>query len=203
MTISTGIKLYQYNNFIMDLPAPETYVSVDIETAGPNPGQYSLLSIGACLVEAPEITFYVELKPLNREMQPSAYEVHGLSLEALEERGLPPAEALARFESWLEQVVPRESRAVFVAFNAPFDWMFVCDYFHRFLGRNPFGHTALDIKAYAMGLGGTTWGETSMAHISKRYQEDRPLSHHALQDAIDQAEIFRNISKKAGRKLGG
>ena len=26
--------------------------------------------------------------------------------------------------------------------------MFVNDYFHRFLGRNPFGHAALDLKAF-------------------------------------------------------
>lgn len=202
-TISMGFKLYQYNNSTMDLPQSETYISVDVETAGPNPGGYSLLSIGACLVEAPEKTFYAELKPVNREMLPAAFAVHGLSLEALDESGLPPAEALARFESWLEQVVPKGSRPVFVAFNAPFDWMFLCDYFHRFLGRNPFGHTALDIKAYAMGLGGTSWGETSMAHISKRFLEDRPLTHNALQDAIDQAEIFKKIMAGAGRSLGG
>jgi DNA polymerase III epsilon subunit-like protein len=203
MTFSTGIKLYQYNIFTMDLPPSEIYISIDVETAGPNPGLYSLLSIGACVIDSPEKTFYVELKPVNREMLPDTHAVHGLSIQALEKRGLPPAKALARFESWLEQVVPGNSRPVFVAFNAPFDWMFVCDYFHRFLGRNPFGHTALDIKAYAMGLGGTTWGETSMAHISKRYLEDRPLSHHALQDAIDQAEIFRKILENSGRRIGG
>lgn len=203
MTISTGIKLYQYNNFTMDLPSSETYISVDVETAGPNPGLYSLLAIGACVIAAPQDTFYVELKPLNDEILPGAQAVHGLSLEVLKERGLTPEEALARFESWLEQVVPENSRPVFVAFNAPFDWMFVCDYFHRFLGRNPFGHAALDIKAYAMGLRGTSWEETSMAHLSKRYLEDRPLSHHALQDAIDQAEIFRKILEQARRRIGG
>jgi DNA polymerase III epsilon subunit-like protein len=186
----------------MDLTPSESYISVDVETAGPNPGQYSLLSIGACPVEAPEKTFYVELKPVNREMQASASAVHGLSLEELEERGLSPAHAMLRFADWLEQVTPAGSRPVFVAFNAPFDWMFVCDYFHRFQGRNPFGHTALDIKAYAMGLEGTTWGETSMAHITRRFLEDRPLSHNALQDAIQQAELFKKIVEGAGRRLG-
>jgi len=202
-TISTGIKLYQYNTFTMDLRPSETYISVDVETAGPNPGQYSLLSIGACVIGFPQLTFYVELKPVNSEMLPEARAIHGLSLEVLAERGLPPEEAMDRFESWLKQVVPGNSRPVFVAFNAPFDWMFVCDYFHRFLGRNPFGHTALDIKAYTMGLAGTTWEKTSMFHISKRYLEDRSLSHHALQDAIDQAEIFKKILKGAGRSIGG
>jgi hypothetical protein len=36
----------------------EVYVSVDIETAGPVPGEYSMLSLGACLVENPTEQFY-------------------------------------------------------------------------------------------------------------------------------------------------
>jgi hypothetical protein len=38
--------------------ALEAYVSVDVETAGPYPGQYSMLSIGACLVADRQRTFY-------------------------------------------------------------------------------------------------------------------------------------------------
>ena len=34
----------------MPAERPETYISVDIETAGPNPAEYSMLSIGACRV---------------------------------------------------------------------------------------------------------------------------------------------------------
>jgi len=171
----------------------ETFISVDVETAGPNPGQYSLLAIGACRLEEPQQTFYVELQPVNWNLTPESYAVHGLSLEVLAEKGLPPAEAMASFEAWLEEVVLPGAKAVCVAFNAPFDWMFLCDYFHRFLGRNPFGHTALDMKAYYMGLTGSTWVETSMTYIAQRYLGNRPLTHNALQDAIDQAEIFRKI----------
>ncbi|RPI28234.1 MAG: 3'-5' exonuclease [Chloroflexota bacterium] len=185
----------------------EMYVSVDVETAGPNPGQYSLLSIGACLVYEPERTFYVELKPVNEAMLPEAAEVHGLSLEYLIERGLPPRQAMERFEAWLGSQIRSASlaytrrRPVFVAFNAPFDWMFVDDYFHRFLGRNPFGHTALDIKAYYMGLAGVRWYETSYKLLGARYLgPDHSLQHHALQDAIDQAAIFRFLLDEANRE---
>jgi hypothetical protein len=40
--------------------------------------------------------------------------------------------------------------------------MFVNSYFHRFLGRNPFGHAALDMKAFFMGLTGVKWSETAL-----------------------------------------
>ena len=43
----------------------EAYVSVDIEASGPIPGDYSLLAIGACLVDEPDQTFYRELKPMS------------------------------------------------------------------------------------------------------------------------------------------
>ena len=108
-------------------------------------------------------------------------------------RGVPPAQAMARFEYWLSGAVPRNLRPVFVAFNAVFDWMFVNDYFHRYLGRNPFGHAALDIKAFYMGVSGVDWAETSMRTIGRRYLGDRTLTHHALRDAMDQAEIFRKL----------
>jgi hypothetical protein len=44
----------------------EVFISVDVETAGPIPGDYSLLSIGACVVDEPSQTFSCELQPINR-----------------------------------------------------------------------------------------------------------------------------------------
>ena len=169
------------------------YISVDVETAGPSPSLHSLLSIGACTVSEPRKTFYVEFKPVTDEALPEALAISGLSLEKLGEHGVPPAEAMARFASWLDAVTPPGERPVFVAFNAPFDWMFVNDYFHRFLGRNPFGHSALDIKALYMGSAGVSWGETGWRSVASRYLEGRHLTHHALRDAIDQAEILERI----------
>lgn len=172
----------------------EYFISVDVETAGPNPGLYSLLAIGACTLGQPQQTFYVELQPINEKIQPEAAAIHQLSIEHLAAQGLDPQEAMQRFADWVEAVVPAGSRPVFVAFNAPFDWMFVCDYFHRFLGRNPFGHTALDIKAYAMGKNASTWADTSMKRLF--HEEDgSPLTHNALQDAIDQGVIFLRLRK--------
>ena len=71
--------------------------------------------------------------------------------------------------------------------------MFVNEYFQRYLGENPFGHSALDIKAYFMGQTGVNWGETSLKHISSHFLEEHPLMHNALTDAQEQGEIFRKI----------
>jgi ribonuclease T len=176
----------------------ETYISVDVETAGPHPRDFAMLSIGACVVGAPETGFYVELKPTTDAVVESALAVSKLSMAELTENGLDPRDALLRFEEWLASVVPEGSAPVFVAFNAAFDWMFVTDYFERFLGRNPFGHAALDIKAFYMGMAGVTWAQTSMRNLSPRYLGGRYLSHNALGDAQDQAELFSLLLTEAG-----
>lgn len=183
----------------MDTPPfpTEFYISVDIETSGPNPSQYSLLTIGACTINERPSTFYIELKPLSMSFIPEALAISRLSLERLAEKGVEPAAAMRRFEDWLKTETPPGLRPLFVAFNAPFDWMFINDYFHRFLGRNPFGHAALDIKAYYMGLSGVSFAETSMTHIMPRYLGERTLTHHALRDAMDQAEIFQKMLAEA------
>jgi len=171
----------------------QAYISVDIETSGPNPSQYSLLSIGACTLTVPQHTFYVELQPVNNNYVPEAIAVSGLSLARLAEIGLPPRQALVRFESWLQTTLPPETLPIFVGFNAPFDWMFINDYFHRFLQHNPFGHKALDLKAFYMALKKVTWKQTSLRDVSQNYPIPDSLTHNALQDAIDQAEIFRKM----------
>ena len=175
----------------------ETLISVDVETAGPNPSQYSLLAIGACCVSSPEENFYIELKPTNMASQPEALESCGFSMEKLAVEGVDPVEAMQRFETWLLEVLPEGQHPLFVGFNAPFDWMFVNDYFHRFLGHNPFGHTAIDIKAYYMGLAKVPWAETTMQYLGRRYLNQPALVHHALRDALDQGQIFRKLLLEA------
>lgn len=171
----------------------ELFICVDVETAGPNPGQYALLSIGACLVDDPSVTFYIELQPDREKFEPEAMKIHGLNLDSLQHTGEKPEAAMRQFANWVHLVSQPDLRPVFVALNAPFDWMFINDYFHRYLGKNPFGHSALDIKAYFMGQNGVSWAETSLKDISDHMLEVHTLKHNALSDALEQAEIFRKI----------
>jgi ribonuclease T len=176
-----------------DRSPDEYFISVDVETAGPVPAQYSMLAIGACTVAEPQETFYIELKPINMDYTPDALASCNLSMEKLAVEGAEPAEAIQRFAKWLEEVTPFGGKPIFVGFNAAFDWMFVNDYFQRYLKKNPFGHAALDIKSYYMGLTRRPWKETSMRHVGARYLNQPALVHHALRDAIDQGEIFRRM----------
>lgn len=171
----------------------EVYISIDVETSGPIPGEYSMLTIGACNVDKPDQVFSCKLKPISTNADPEALAVTGLSLEAFEREGLHPEVAMTQFQSWVGEVVGTENLPVFVGLNAPFDWSFVNYYFHRYLQTNPFGFTALDIKALYMGATGSRWVNTRSSQIAARLQPKLQPDHQALHDAQYQAELFRLI----------
>jgi hypothetical protein len=51
----------------------------------------------------------------------------------------------------------------------------------------------LDIKALYMGLARTGWAQTAWRFIDPRVKEKEQLTHHALQDALDQAGLFKSL----------
>lgn len=173
--------------------AREIFVSVDVETSGPIPGEYSLLSIGACSVFYPDNGFIVEIKPITDKFDAKALEVTGLSMKDLTQRGLDPTAAMKAFSDWLAMLAHPGETLVLVGFNAPFDWSFVNYYFHRFMGENPFGFTALDIKSLYMGATHCSWRDTRSSKIAEYLKPNLSGTHEALQDARYQAEIFRLI----------
>lgn len=171
----------------------EVFISVDVETSGPIPGEYNLLTIGAVNVDDESQTFECALKPLNRNADPKALEVTGLSLDELERTGLSAPAAMNALAEWVKEVAGPDATPVFVGFNAPFDWSFVNYYFHRFTSKNPFGFAALDIKAYYMGTTGCKWDDTRSSQVAARLKSQRRGNHNALSDALYQAELFRLI----------
>jgi len=177
----------------------ETFIAVDVEAAGPYPERFSLLAIGACLVEQPEQGFYVELKPLKREVDELTLQVARLSLDKLAVHGTDPARAMQLMAGWIRRVVPPGRQPVMVAYNAPFDWPFINHYFIEYAGVNPLGHSAIDIKAFYMGLFGCAWEETSMFYLSPRFLKGQKSPGDALADARRQAELFRKLLAQARR----
>lgn len=168
----------------------ETFISVDIEASGPVPGEFSMLSLGACVVGATAENFYVELKPLSKRFDPEALAVAGFDLKHLTRTGVEPARAMQQFDVWIDHVKPFDSAAVFCAYPLAFDWMFVAYYFHRFLKRNPFGYSGFDYNSYFMGLTGKSWHESS---VKNHFGGKDELNHNALQDAIVQAKWLEQL----------
>lgn len=174
----------------------EVYFSVDVESAGPIPGKYSMLSLGACVVGQPAESFYVEFKPITSAFVPKAMEVSGFDLKVLRRKGVGPKRAIADFAAWIEKVAGKR-KAVFVGFNGTYDWQFVNWYFETYLRRNPFGFGGIDIKSYYMGLSGLPWGQTTSSQLPPEFLPDRPQTHNALDDAQAQASIFEKMLANA------
>jgi DNA polymerase III epsilon subunit-like protein len=172
----------------------EIYFSIDIEASGPIPGEYSMLSLGACRVDSPNRHFYAELKPISDRFVPEALKVSRFNLQELGRTGQQPRQAMRSFSDWLTATADK-GNPVFVGFNASFDWSFVNWYFHKFLGTNPFGFGALDIKAYYMGLTGCHWEQTKSSELPRllKAQMSERKRHNALADAINQAGIFQKM----------
>jgi ribonuclease T len=174
----------------------EACISVDIEAAGPVPSTYSMLSLGAVAVDDPKKTFYVELKPVNDKFVPDALKIVGRSLQDFAKSGREPGAAMLAFRDWLRSAADN-AQPIFVGFNATFDWAFVNFYFHEYLGENPFGFGGIDIKSYYMGMTGCAWDDTRSSKISSDLKGPSAHTHNALDDAIEQAEMFRRMREQA------
>lgn len=119
------------------------YIMVDIQSDGPIPGDYSMISFGAVLVdELLDKTFYGKIKPISEKYIPEALAVSGFSRE--ETLSFDDAVTVMKeFSDWLKNIA--KDRPIFISDNNGFDWMFICWYFHHFTGSNPFGHSSQNL----------------------------------------------------------
>lgn len=184
---------------------PDLYISADVETDGPVPGPYSLLSFGLSAVgkydgtnferwKEQDRTFYRELRPISDDFQPEALEINGLDREKLKINGQNPTEAMAEAADWVRAMCP-ECRPVLVAYPVAFDWAFLYWYFERFApGGSPFGHSScLDIRTLYQAVAGTVFDQSGKTAMPEFLQPRSPHTHNALDDAIEQGELFSNL----------
>ena len=168
------------------------YVSVDIEASGPIPGEYSILSVGACEVGDIEKNFYTEIQPISERFVGEALDVCGFSLEELKKTGTDPHDAMGRFAEWIKWLADGR-KPVFVAYGLGFDWPFVNYYFIRFAAENPFNISGIDIKSVWLGKTKCSWQKTSKTDIKRALGVQLEHTHNALDDAKEQAVVFEKI----------
>src|SRR5262245_45294638 len=107
-----------------------SYFMVDVEADGPIPGDYSMVSFGAVVVE-PSLTktFYGRVRPISDKWIPDALAVVGITRE--EHLGYDdPATVMKQFAAWV--LASSRGRPIFISDNNGFDWLFICWYFHHF-----------------------------------------------------------------------
>jgi hypothetical protein len=184
--------------------ASEIYVSTDVEADGPIPGPHSMLSFASAAYKPDKTlvgTFTRHLEPLEGarpdpkteawwKTQPVAWAACRSNLQS-------PAAAMGNYVEWLRGL---PGRPVFVGYPASYDFMFVYWYLLRFVGESPFSHSALDIKTFAMSLMGTGYRDSTKRNMPKRWFDDMPHTHVALDDALGQGALFCNMLAESRQK---
>jgi hypothetical protein len=183
----------------------DIYFSADVETDGSIPGPFSILSFamvyagafdGETFYRPPAYNdrFYIELKPISDSFEPEALRINGLDRDALTRDGCDPRIAMSRASQWVREVAA-DGEPVFVAYPLSFDWSWLYWYFVNFSDSgSPFGYSrCFDVKtAMAIKLGRTIGG-AGRHRVPDQLKPHSVHTHHALDDAIEQAEIFANL----------
>jgi len=154
---------------------------VDIESDGPISGDYSMISFGAVLVdEKLDKTFYGKLKPISEKWMPEALAVSGHSREETMHFA-EPKNVMAEFRDWIK--THSKGKPIFISDNNGFDWMFVCWYFHHFIGENPFGFSSRRLSDLYCGIEKDAFAQWK--HLRKTLH-----THNPVEDAMGNAEVL-------------
>jgi hypothetical protein len=168
------------------------YIMVDIESDGPIPGDYSMISFGAVLIDDRlETTFYGKLKPISNQFIPEALAVSGHTREEVL-LFADPKEVMTDFAAWVKTVC--KDRPIFISDNNGFDWMFICWYFHHFTGGNPFGFSSQNLGSLYKGLEKDTF--KTFKHLRKTKH-----THNPVDDAKGNAEALLTMKHQYGLKI--
>ena len=170
-----------------------SFIIVDVESDGPIPAEFSMVCFGAVLFDDHLDTFfYGKTRPISDRFVAEALAVSGFSRE--QHVGFDdPKRVMESFAAWLEQHA--KGRAVFVSDNVAFDWQFINYYFHRFLGRNPFGFSGRRIGDLYAGL----VKDASKATEWKKYRGTKH-THNPVDDARGNAEALKKF-RELGLKI--
>lgn len=182
----------------------DLYISADIEADGPIPGQYSMLAFGLSIAatfdggwfepqDPSARTFYRELKPAFDAVDERALAVSGLDRDVLGREGSDPKRAMQEAAAWIAAEAG-DARPVLVGYPVVFDWMFLHWYFVHFVGSSPFGFSsALDMKSIYQAKARVAISDAGRDDLPADIRGDRSHTHNALDDAVEQAEIFNRL----------
>jgi DNA polymerase III epsilon subunit-like protein len=185
---------------------PDLYISADVETDGPVPGPFSMLSFGLSVAgtydgnqflrpqRGESCVFYRELKPISDKFDPEALRVNGLDRDELSRAGADPSDAMSAAARWVTEVSDG-FRPVLVAYPVAFDWSFLYWYFAQFADSpSPFGHSScLDIRTLYQAVAGNVFDRSGKSSMPDSVLPSRAHTHNALDDALEQGELFANL----------
>jgi len=170
---------------------------VDVESDGPIPGDYSMISFGAVLAEPDKYktpgfrhkTFYGKLKPISDKWIPEALAVSGHSREETLTFADPKL-VIDDFADWIKRL---NTRVTFISDNNGFDWQFINWYFHHFTGTNPLGYSSQNLGSLYKGM--VKNSSQNFKHLRKTKH-----THNPVDDAIGNVEALYYMINEMGYK---
>lgn len=182
----------------------EIYVSTDIEADGPIPGPHSMLSLASAAF-LPDGTLHATFSA-NLETLPGAladpetkafWQKHPEAWAACRKDTMPAGPVMHRYAAWIDAL---PGKPVFVGYPASYDFLFVYWYLVKFTGKSPFSFSALDIKSYAMAVLKVPYREAVKRNMPERWFTEKPHTHVALDDALEQGTLFMNMLRENTRE---
>jgi len=187
----------------MITPYIEIFASTDVESDGPHPGRNSMLSFATAVVNIDKeliATFSRNLKCLpNAKMDSRTEQFWKREPEAwnnCRKNTIEPNKAMHEYFNWVMEI-KKIGRPIFTAFPLGYDWKMIDWYFHEFMGKNPYGISGLDIKSYAaaaLKLG--KFSNSRKRKFPKRWSNDLPHTHIAMDDAIEQGALIIDMIRE-------
>lgn len=162
------------------------YIVVDVESDGPVPGPYSMVSFGAVIVDNQlDKTFYGKVKPISDKWIPESLAISGITREQ-HLKFDEPVNVMHSFAEWIKKNT--SGQPIFISDNNGFDFAFINYYFYAFYGKNPFGWSSRRIGDLFCGY---------MDDPYYKWKQHRKTSHthNPVDDAKGNAEALLHLRK--------
>ncbi len=168
------------------------HVVIDVESDGPCPGRYNMISFALISLADPARGFLGEVAPIVPHAGiAEARAVSGITFER-QQFFAPPKQVMAEARAWLNELTGGR-RPIFWSDNPAYDWQFWNWYCHMYLGENPAGFSARRIGDLDAGRRGDPLNTNGW-----KKRRETPHTHNPLDDARGNAEALRWILAQMG-----
>ncbi len=177
----------------------DVFVSTDIESDGHLPGKHSMLSFAAAALNIDRQvldTFERNLETLPyAEQCPDTMAFWAKYPEAYQrtrENCIHPAQAFNEFRDWTNSL-KKYGPPIFMVYPGRFDMRFIDWYSLSFINESLLGRSSIDLKTYAYATLKMPFRRCVKKNFPKKWFTNRPHTHVALDDAIEQGELGVNM----------
>lgn len=199
----------------------DIYFCTDIETDGPSPGHYSMLSFATVAFRLDKTI--IGTFERNLELLPGAKQDPDVmkwwhnheqeAWKACRENLVDPKTAMQDYYHWVVEINGKgtlskkgfedlEKKPVFIAYPTGFDHSFINWYLYEFVGCTPYYIAGLDITSYHAGMRNIPFKKASKRDMPDAWiDNDVPHTHKTIDDAIGHVMAFCNMVQANKKRL--